>query len=156
MKFLDRLFSQQPSAERTDSRDLWNPAGVGRLLNEDLHRALEAVASEPSVKDRQRLYELLSTITYCVPSHQNEAGSLAIPASRNAQGEMVMGVFTDPPALKRWAPGAAEFLAIAAWKLFDIMLQNGFAEIVINPAGPVSGKLTRAEVERLMRGEIPL
>jgi hypothetical protein len=156
MGFFDRFVSSGRNPEPTYSESLWNPVGTDRLLNEDLHRAMEAVAKDPTAEHRRRLYEWLAKITYCVPSNNHDAGGLTISASRNERGEMVMVAFSDPCALKRWLPNPPEFLAVAAWKLFEIMLENGFAEIVINPAGPAGGKLSRSEVERLARGEIPL
>jgi hypothetical protein len=156
MGFFDRLFSRRRDPEPTYAENLWNPEGVDRLLNEDLHCAIAAVAAEPTVENRRKLYELLSKITYCVPSNKSGADGLTIVASQNEQGEKVMVAFSDPCALKRWLPNPPAFLAIPAPKLFEIMLHNDFAEVLINPAGPAGGKLSRAEVERLACGEMPL
>lgn len=57
-------------------RDLWNPDGVDRLLNEELHRAIEAAAAEPTPENRRRGDQLLLGVVYCVPSTGGAAGTL--------------------------------------------------------------------------------
>jgi len=41
-------------------------------------------------------------------------------------------------------------------KLFEFAMENDFVLVRINPAGPAGGQFSRAEVEQLARGVIPV
>ncbi|MEZ6139560.1 MAG: SseB family protein [Zavarzinella sp.] len=156
MGIFNRLFSQRRTPEPTNMENLWNPNGVDRLLNEELHCAIEAFTAEPTVENRRNFYLLLSTSNYCVPSSNNDAGGTTITASQNEQGELTLVAFSDPCALKRWQPNSPEFLVFTASKLFETILEYGIMEVIINPAGPAGGKLTRADVELMAQGKLPI
>ena len=47
-------------------------------------------------------------------------------------------------------------LALTAVKLFEFAMENDFVLVRINPAGPAGGQFSRAEVEQLARGVIPV
>ncbi|MEI8383179.1 MAG: SseB family protein [Planctomycetota bacterium] len=151
MGLFDRLFSRKP--ETTVGQNVWNPRD--RLLDEDLHSAFEDTMRDGTAESWHRLYSLLSKSTYCVLSSSKDGG-FKITATQNERGELVMVTFSDPTAIKRWKPDAPGFVAMTSQNAFQIMLENGFTELSINPAGPVGCKLSRAEVECLSRGEMPV
>jgi hypothetical protein len=130
---------------------------MDRLLNEELHQAIEAAAADNTPEHRRRVYQLLLDTEYCVPSAggTGEGESLTITATENSTGERVLIVFTDPCALNRWAPDRPAFAVLRADRLFELVLENGFVQVQINPAGPAGGQLSRAEVESLAQGVIP-
>ena len=151
MGLFDRLFARKPGP--TVGGNIWNPRD--RLLDEELHCAFENTMREATVENWNRLYALLSKSTYCVLSSDND-GRFKITATQNERGELVMVTFSDPTTIKRWVPDPPGFMAMTSQNVFQIMLENGFAELSINPAGPVGCKLSRAEVECLSRGEMPV
>jgi hypothetical protein len=157
MGLFDWLFSRR-AHEPEMPRDLWNPEGVDRLFNEDLHQAIETSAETPTPENRRRVYQLLLSTVYCIPS-MGEAGEgrpLTITATQNEAGERVLVAFTDPCALKRWAGNPPAFAAMTASKLFELVLGNDFVQVAINPAGPIGWRLSRGEVELLAQGIIPI
>lgn len=158
MGLFDWLFRRKHAPEPPMSRDIWNPEGVDRLLNEELHQAIEAATAIPTPENRRQLFRLLLTIVYCIPSAggSGEGRPLTITASENEAGERVLMAFSDPCALKRWAPNPPAFVTLTAVKLFELVLENDFVLVCINPAGPAGGQLSRAEVEQLARGVIPV
>lgn len=158
MGLFDWMFGRKPRPEPPVPKDMWNPEGVDRLLNEELHQAIEAAAANPTPENRRRVFQLLMTIVYCIPSAGGSAEGkpLTITASENEAGERVLMAFTDPCALKRWAPAPPAFAVLTAVKLFELVLEHNFALVRINPAGPAGGQLARGDVEQLARGVIPV
>jgi SseB protein N-terminal domain len=158
MGLFDWLFRRKRAPEPPAPQDMWNPEGVERLFNEELHQAIETAAADPSSENRRRVFQLLMTIVYCIPSAggSGEGRPLTITASKNEAGERVLVAFTDPCALKRWATDPPAFLALAAAELFELVLENDFVQVLINPAGPAGGQLSRGDVEQLARGIIPV
>lgn len=150
------LGRKRPSAPQVPS-DLWNPEGMDRLANEELHQAIEAAAADPTPENRRRVLQLLLTIVYCVPTAGGSEGNRrTFLAIENEAGERVLMAFTDPFALKRWVSNPPAFIAMTAVKLFELVLENDFVQVRINPAGPAGGQLSRGDVEQLARGVIPV
>lgn len=135
--------------------DLFNPNDIDGLLNEDLQQAIEAVTGNDTPASRQKLYQVLLETTFCLPSSGAGEGTSQITATQNEAGEMVLAAFSDPVALRRWEPDTNSMLVMPSQKLFELAVENGFDEILINPAGPAGGKLTKPEFARLAQGVIP-
>lgn len=150
MGFLKKLFSRQK-----EEFDMFRPEDHEGLLNEELQEAIENVTADNSAANRRRVFELLLETTYCLPSAGSGDGSAQITATQNEEGEMVLAAFTDPPALRRWVNNPKSMLVMPAAQLFEVAINNDFAEILINPAGPVGGKLPRSEFISLSQGIIP-
>ena len=152
MNFLKRLF-----ARREPETDLFNPEIHAELMNPELQQAIEAVTANNTSTTRRKLYEVLLETTFCIPSSASDdkEGTSQISATQNEAGELVLVAFSDPAALRRWEQNPEAMLVMPAQQLFQLALDNNFAEILINPAGPAGGKLARHEFARLAQGVIP-
>jgi hypothetical protein len=126
------------------------------LYNQDLQAAITAVTKDNSHENRQELYRILMRLSYCIPlsSPAEPGNSQPLTVTKNENGEVVLPAFSDPNALHRWVHPPS-MLVMTADKLFETAIANDFAEILINPAGPAGGKLTREEYTALSRGIIP-
>jgi len=71
------------------------------------------------------------------------------------EGEPIVPAFTDPGALLLWAPGGNDYETLKAQSLFELALDNDVHSILVNPAGPTGGQITRAEMVVLAQGVIP-
>lgn len=151
MNFLKKLFARRPESGHT----LFSPEHHERLMNEELQQAIEAVETDNTSTNRCKLYEILLQTTFCLPSSGSGEGTSQVSGVQNEAGELALAVFSDPAALRRWKPDAASMLVMPAEKLFEVAIEKGFAEILINPAGPAGGKLARHEFTRLAQGVIP-
>ncbi len=147
MNFLKKLFARQ----KDDEFDMFSPDTHEGLMNEELQTAIEAITADNTSDNRRKLYEILLETTFCLPS----SGSDQITATQNENGEMVLAAFSDPAALRRWEAKPKSMLVMPAEQLFQMAIENDFAEILINPAGPVGGKLAKHEFTRLAQGVIP-
>lgn len=153
MNFLKKLFSR-----RNNLDDMFSPELHDGLMNEELQAAIEDVAANDTSDNRRKVYELLRDTTFCLVNSstaETAEDEMSIAATQNEAGELVMVAFTDPAALRRWEPKPQAMLVMPAEKLFEIAIENNFAEILINPAGPAGGKLAKHEFMRLAQGVIP-
>ena len=133
----------------------WNGSD-NHLYNEELQRAIEAVTLNNTTATRRALYEVLRSLTYCLPtSGPAEGDTQSLMLTKNEAGEIVLPVFSDPNALHRWEQNPHSMLVLTADKLFELAVANDFDELLINPAGPAGGKLTRLEYRCLAQGILP-
>lgn len=151
MNFLKKLFSRQ----KDDEFDMFSPDEHDGLLNEELQAAIEAVTKDNTSDNRRKVFEILMETTFCLPSSGSDESTSQITATQNEDGEMVLAAFSDPVALRRWEAKPKSMLVMPAQQLFQMAIENDFAEILINPAGPVGGKLMKHEFTRLAQGVIP-
>jgi hypothetical protein len=135
--------------------DMFDPNEFEGLLNEDLQIAIEAVTADDNTHNRRKVYEILLKSALCVPSSGTKKGKSRITATQNEEGELALPAFSDPVALRRWDPDSKSMLVMTAEKLFQMAVDNDFAEIQLNPAGPAGGKLTPQEFRLLAKGLIP-
>ncbi len=69
---------------------------------------------------------------------------------KDEKGETVLPVFTDDKSFLAWYPQGSPFIALPAKEVFALILQHDLAKIAINPAGPVWGVLSQADIQRLV------
>jgi len=151
MNFFQKLFSRQ----KNDEFDLFDPDTHEGLMNEELQAAIEAVTAENTSEHRRVLYEILLETTFCLPAFGSDEDTSQISATQNENGEMVLAAFSDPAALRRWEAKPESMMVMPAAQLFEMAIENDFAEILINPAGPAGGKLSKQEFTQLAQGEFP-
>ncbi len=145
--------AQDDPTEECDLPDgIGMPGPMGHLLDADLRQAIEARIAADTPETRRALYQQLLAATCWFPT---EGESSAISGTRDEEGRTYLLACTDPMALARVEPHAKSLLALTAGKLCEAALAHRFDGIVINPAGPVGGALTRAEIEALARGQLP-
>lgn len=152
---IKNLLRKLLKSNRSGSIDMFDPGDHDGLFDEDLQAAIEAVTEDASEENRRHLFEVLLKATFCL-SISEEDGSSSVTAIKNEHGDIALVAFTDPPCLKRWTGEATNMMVLPGQKLFAFVLENNFAEVQINPAGPIGGRIPRFECELLAEGKIPL
>src|SRR5712691_10738415 len=135
----------------------------------DFARALLPHVNEPKLPDNDALAEALAAAAH-EPAGAEDAVRAALVASRplvplthptgaaegeepdvdflavEAEGATALVAFTDLGAFRRWGV-TPEFAAVAGRDLAVVVLAKGLDGLWLNPAGPVSGRLSAAELE---------
>jgi len=127
-----------------------------------IRKAVEQVSSHPSDRTRQALYQHLRQGTLLVAVESLPAGIGTSPqtltqdmpvtmlTSTGPDGGVVLLAFTDEAALHQRIP-ACPYLALPARQVLDIVLRDGYAGLVINPAGRWAD-VPRADIQRIVDG----
>ncbi len=132
--------------------------------NVNLEKVMLEMSRHPDMKVRRVLYsELLKSILLLPTPGPLEASSSGIPLKEvqlvtqpGTQNEVVWIVFTNRTALQQWRHHHEDaYIAIQGSSLFALAVQNRVESILINPAGPIGGKITRMELQMLAEGTFP-
>lgn len=134
--------------------------------NPRLVEAMRRVGQADGPEARRTLYHELLTCTLMVPTagakpEPTEPGRWTtlsedmhadIVSIRDGEGEVAFLAFTDTDALRAWQPEGSACLGLPGRALFALALEHGLDGIWLNPAGPFAGKVTRRELEMLVKG----
>lgn len=132
--------------------------------NTDLERIMVEMSKNSELKVRRILYhELLkSTLLLPTPSwleNQAEAKPLKeiqLVTQPGPKGELTWLAFTGRHTLELWkGVQDSPYVALRGKELFALAAQNRVDQILMNPAGPVGGRITRMELEMLAEGTFP-
>jgi len=136
--------------------------------NPKLLRAMQRVSEGEKPKARQALYQELLKSTLLIPiegeleGHEpgrwvtlSEGMDVAFVTARDSEGQVAFMAFTDPGTLRSWRPEGSRYVALGGPDLFALALNNDAAAILVNPAGPVGGEITRREIQMLAEGAVP-
>lgn len=133
--------------------------------NADLERVMAEMAAHPDMKVRRVLYlELLKgTLLLPLPSHLDPPADgkplkeLQLVTHPGEKGKVLWLAFTSRRALHQWRPQFPEaYAAIKGQQVFALAVQNNVDQVIINPSGPVGGRITRMELEMLAEGSLPV
>lgn len=136
--------------------------GGQELVNAELLEDMRALAEEDTPPRRAKLYESLRRARLILPMAERESAppglqeEVNLLIERDEQGAKLLPAFTDLAALRAWNGACPQQAAIAGESLLELALDHEFAALLINPAGPVGGGLTRAEIQMLLEGLTPL
>ena len=138
------------------------------ISNPYLVSALGKAAQRQDVETRETLYTALLESTLIVltveefgesllPERQvlTSGQALKLITIENEAGDQLLVAFTDAEAVLAWIPEGASYLALGAPALFALALNNDIAGVIINPAGPVVGRVLRPEFLALAQGKLP-
>lgn len=129
--------------------------------NAGLERVIMEISLRPNMKIRRLLYaELLKSILLLPTPSPLEASSqvmslkeiqlVTLPGPKN---ELVWIAFTSKVASRQWRNQFEDaYVAIQGTALFALAVQNRVQSILINPAGPIGGKITEMELKMLAEG----
>ncbi len=147
-----------------DERFLGRELGV---TNPELLSALHAMQGRDSLDNRKAVYRALMKSTLMLPVTESvmdkvasevgltfEESTLRLITRQDESGELLLLAFTDQDAMATWRPEVNRYIALEGQELFSLALQNQVSEIIVNPAGPVSKRLTRYEIIALALGKI--
>ncbi|HVZ81807.1 MAG TPA: SseB family protein [bacterium] len=133
--------------------------------NAGLERIMAEMATHPDMKVRRVLYlELLKgTLLLPLPRELDPAlggqplKELQLVTHPSEKGEVLWLAFTSRAALHQWRPQFPEaYVAIQGRQVFALAVQNKVDQIIINPAGPIGGRITRMELGMLAEGTLPI
>lgn len=133
--------------------------------NADLGRVMAEMAAGPNMKVRRVLYLELLKATFLLPLPNDPDPSLVGKPLKELQlvthpgekGEVLWIAFTSRKALHQWRPQFPEaYAAIQGKEVFALAARNGVDQVIINPAGPIGGRITRMELEMLAEGTLPV
>jgi hypothetical protein len=135
-----------------------------KIENSDLEKVMSAMSVRPDMKARRVLYAELLKSTLLLPTPSPlEASSqgaslkeIQLVTQPGPQNELVWIAFTNKAALRQWRPQLEEaYVAIRGIELFALAVQNRVESMLINPAGPIGGKITGMELQMLAEGTFP-
>lgn len=138
------------------------------ISNPYLVSALEAAAQRQDETTRRALYAALLKSTLIlltgeefsntlIPQHQTVGAgeALKLVTIENVTGDSFFVAFTDEDAVLAWIPDGSPYLALQATALFTLAANNDIAGVIINPAGPVIGRVLQHEFLPLAQGRLP-
>jgi hypothetical protein len=139
-----------------------------------LHVSIEALLETDTTSTRTRLYQALLEATLLVPLSGLAAGDLQgrwrwlageplieLAVTQEPDGRVTVPVFTSSEAAGRWVGPAqppadlAVLVLLTGRQAFALALRAGVTRVIIDPAGPVAGELTMAELAALGAGRLP-
>jgi hypothetical protein len=89
-------------------------------------------------------------------SHETPLKELQLVTQPGPRNELIWIAFTTKAALHQWRDHFEDaYVAIEGAQLFSLAVQNRVESILINPAGPVGGKITGMELQMLAEGTFP-
>ncbi len=133
--------------------------------NSDLEMVMREMAAHPDMKVRRVLYLELLKGTLLLPlpkelepsSNGKPLKELQLVTHPGEKGEILWHAFTSRQALHQWRPQFPEaYAAINGQQVFALAVQNKVDQVIINPVGPVGGRITSMELEMLAEGSIPM
>lgn len=140
----------------------------GRISNPDVLDAMYELAEDDNPQSRERFYDSFINSMLLVPAKTVTAHSQDLRWQLDASGSTVeilllededgyvlMPVFTDEDALLMWAEDGSTYTAIPTEALCKMFMRHVGDAMLLNPAGPVSGTVTRREIEILSSGMQP-
>jgi hypothetical protein len=132
--------------------------------NAGLERVMLEMSLRPDMKARRALYaELLKSILLLPTPSPLEASShvmslkeIQLVTQPGPKNEVIWIAFTSKASLRKWRHEFEDaYVAIQGAPLFELAVQNRVESILINPAGPIGGKITGIELKMLAEGTIP-
>jgi hypothetical protein len=92
-----------------------------------------------------------------LPPDGSKLKDLQLVTQPGRAGETIWLAFTSRQALHLWREQFPDaYVAIQGSQVFALAVQNNVDQLVINPAGPVGGYVTRIELQMLAEGTIPM
>jgi hypothetical protein len=135
------------------------------ISNSQLVDAMYASIENNAPEARQALYQALIDSTLILPTDQDlreNANSESNPDMtlrffilEDEEGNNILPAFTDQNAVLAWMPEGTPYVALKAPQLFAIATRNPITQILINPSGPVSGRVHQNEFAALAQGQLP-
>ncbi len=132
--------------------------------NAGFEKAMLEMSIHPDIKARRTLYAELLESTLLLPtpsplessSLETSLKEIQLVTQPGPRNELVWIAFTSKDALHRWRDRFEEaYVAIQGSPLFALAVQNRVESMLINPAGPVAGKITGMELRMLAQGAFP-
>ncbi len=142
------------------------PEHLAEIRNPELVAAMEALSgAEPDPEARSALYEALQASILIVPTLEPEddestdaGGSQPeqsqIMAFETDAGPSLLIAFTDEEAVLNWQPEAVT-IGMHARDVLSLGAANPIAALVLNPAGPATTRISRAEFVAIVEGNAP-
>jgi hypothetical protein len=136
--------------------------GIPEPGNPDLAAAIQVFVNDPSPKNRATMYQTLAKglliigvgeVPKSLQSREKvitvkEKVNIKLLASEGPGGMHVLA-FTDVETLHARKPGC-NYFGITAEQLFEMVLKDDYAGIIINSAGPWA-RIPREDIERLYK-----
>jgi hypothetical protein len=129
--------------------------------NAELLAAIRSVAERDDAETRGTFYAALLGSTLLLPTDPDaeeaaEADGLRLFTTPPAEdGSWKLLAFTDAQAASAWKSDGVTLTSRPARELFAFAIASPTSGIVLNPAGPAGGELTRREFAALAEGSIP-
>jgi hypothetical protein len=130
--------------------------------NDGLERVILEMSVRPNMKVRQKLYSELLKGTLLLPTPSPLEASSNVMSLKEIQlvtqpgpkNEVIWISFTSKATLHHWRNQFEDaYVAIQGTSLFTLAVQNRVESILINPAGPIGGKITAMELKMLAEGK---
>jgi hypothetical protein len=129
--------------------------------NSHLEKLMREMSLRPDMKVRRLLYAELLKSTLLLPtpsplesnSPEKPLKELQLVTQPGPRNELIWIAFTSKAALYQWREHFEEaYVAIQGTELFALAVRNRVESILVNPAGPIGGKITEGELKILATG----
>ena len=123
----------------------------------EVEGAMRRVAEQDTPENRTALFELLLGATLLAATPDSSSGGTE-PGLATIAGEdgPALPVFTRLEAMLAWRPTGYGPVALTGRTLFETAARYKTAKIEVNPASVPRGWISRAEIESLAQGRVPL
>jgi hypothetical protein len=124
--------------------------------NDELLEAMEAMTTAPSEEARRSLHHAVSVASLLVPLENEADGEGAsLFVARGDGGAPLFVALTDEDALRAWADGEWPYAVLDGRTVCRFVAEHGADGLVLNPAGPWGGRLSRRDAELVAEGLVP-
>lgn len=141
------------------------PEHLTEIHNPELVAAMGALSDAESDPEARRVfYEALKMSILIVPTlepEEEEVPGAATPdqsqimAFETDAGQSVLIVFTDEDAVLNWQPEVPPTIGMHARDVLSLAADNPISALVLNPAGPATTRISRAEFVAIVKGGAP-
>ncbi|MFZ0973452.1 MAG: enhanced serine sensitivity protein SseB C-terminal domain-containing protein [Solirubrobacteraceae bacterium] len=123
----------------------------------EVEGAMRRVAEQDTPENRTALFELLlgATLLAATSDSNSEGGERGLAMIAGEDGP-ALPVFTRIEAMLAWRPTGYGPVALTGRTLFETAARYNTAKIEVNPASVPRGWISRAEIESLAQGCVPL
>ena len=123
----------------------------------EVEGAMRRVAEHDTPENRTALFELLlrATLLAATPDSNSEGAERGLAMIAGEDGP-ALPVFTRIEAMLAWRPTGYGPVALTGRTLFETAARYKTAKIEVNPASVPRGWISRAEIESLAQGRVPL
>jgi type III secretion system (T3SS) SseB-like protein len=145
------------AAERSGAEGSGPERTAEQQASLEVEGAMRRVAEQDTPESRTALFELLlgATLLAATPDSDSEGaeGGLAMIAGEDGPA---LPVFTRLEAMLAWRPSGYGPVPLTGRTLFETAARYKTAKIEVNPASVPRGWISRAEIESLAQGRVPL
>ena len=132
------------------------------VVNVDLENLMQEMATRPNDAAREKLFEEFSRSRVIVLGNLEDVPALSADGAKQKEvvltvwnpkeGECLTYLYTSSEAFERGRGNVQKWIILQGKQFFSVAAKSPITSIAVNPGGPVSGEITRHEIQMIAEG----